>query len=213
VRRITRSQRQTSEELVALLATGSDPQSYREALDSPLQQHWKTAMQEEYGSLLEKTFTPAEKASTKSMAAGGCTRPGTNRTEQSDTRSDSSLKDTTSQLRTDGSSLDVITVFLNPEIDAAVHMELPDGIEWLSAQTASETPIEPTPRNSPSTAPRLWHQTVGCLLLSIGVHRPLADESLYISDTPGVLILLYVNDIVVLYTDAASEKAMSIRRP
>ena len=59
-------------------------------------------------------------------------------------------------------------------------------------------------------SPRLWHQTVGSFLLSIGVHRPLADESLYISDTPGVLILLYVNDIVVLYTDAASEKATSI---
>ena len=59
-------------------------------------------------------------------------------------------------------------------------------------------------------APRLWHQTVGSFLLSIGIHRPLADESLY---TLGVLILLYVNDLVVLYTDAASEKAMSIRRP
>ena len=142
----------------------------------------------------KKTFTPAEK---------------------SVTRPDSFVKgyDFAAQNGWKFDHLDVITAFLNPEIDAAVHMELPDGIEWLSAQTASETPIEPTPRNSPSTAPRLWHQTVGCFLLSIGVHRPLADESLYISDTPGVLILLYVNDIVVLYTDAASEKAMSIRRP
>jgi len=32
--------------------------------------------------------------------------------------------------------LDVVTVLLNPEINAAVHMELPEGIEWLSAQTA-----------------------------------------------------------------------------
>jgi len=42
--------------------------------------------------------------------------------------------------------LDVVTAFLNPAIDAAVHMELPEGIEWLSAQTASDSPIEITPR-------------------------------------------------------------------
>ena len=31
----------------------SDPRSYREALNSPLYKHWKSAMQEEYASLME----------------------------------------------------------------------------------------------------------------------------------------------------------------
>jgi len=29
--------------------------------------------------------------------------------------------------------LDVVTAFLNPDIDAEVYMQIPDGIEWLEA--------------------------------------------------------------------------------
>jgi len=66
-RRITRSQR--TEELVALVAD-SDPRSYREALGCPLHKHWKSAMQEEYASLMENdAFTLVKHTSSKPI---GC---------------------------------------------------------------------------------------------------------------------------------------------
>jgi len=47
--------------LAAEVSTDDDPQSYREAMNSPLQRQWKAAMQQEYASLLENhTFIPVE---------------------------------------------------------------------------------------------------------------------------------------------------------
>jgi hypothetical protein len=47
-----------------------DPQSYREAMNSPLQRQWKAAMQQEYASLLENhIFTPVEYTHSKPI---GC---------------------------------------------------------------------------------------------------------------------------------------------
>ena len=40
-------------DLLAANPSDSDPRSYREVLNSPLYKHWKSAMQEEYASLME----------------------------------------------------------------------------------------------------------------------------------------------------------------
>ena len=48
----------------------SDPKSYREALNSPLYKHWKSAMQEEYASLMENNaFTLVKHTESKPI---GC---------------------------------------------------------------------------------------------------------------------------------------------
>jgi len=56
-------------------------------------------------------------------------------------------------------------------------------------------------------APRLWHQESNGFLQSIGFHRSHPDISLYIRND-GVLILLYVDDILVFYTEEALENAL-----
>jgi len=43
----------TLPDLLAMNPSDSDPRSYREVLNSPLYKHWKSAMQEEYASLME----------------------------------------------------------------------------------------------------------------------------------------------------------------
>jgi len=53
-------------------------------------------------------------------------------------------------------------------------------------------------------APRLWNQ-------EIGFHRSHTDISLYIRND-GVLILLYVDDILVLYAEEESEKALEVKQ-
>ena len=112
--------------------------------------------------------------------------------------------------------LDVVTAFLNPEIDTEVYMQLPEGIEWLES-----TAILSSNRNcflhlnkalySLRQAPRLWHQEIDGFLQSIGFHCSHPDISLYIRNN-RVLILLYVNDILVFYAEEASEKAQEVKQ-
>jgi hypothetical protein len=109
--------------------------------------------------------------------------------------------------------LDVIPAFLNPEIDKEVHMELPDGIEWLD-ESISESESNFLRLKKAlyglKQAPRLWHQAINSFLLSIEFHRLDADQNLYIR-SDGVLVLLYVDDMLVFYADTASEKAMGVK--
>jgi Reverse transcriptase (RNA-dependent DNA polymerase) len=108
--------------------------------------------------------------------------------------------------------LDVVTAFLNPEIDAEVYMQLPEGIDWLESTTTPSGNRDCFLRLNKALyglrqAPRLWHQEIDGFLQSIGFHRSHADMGLYIR-SDGVLILLYVDDILVFYADEASEKAL-----
>ena len=125
--------------------------------------------------------------------------------------------------------LDVVTAFLNPKIDTEVFMQQPAGIEWLERKLATDAIdfIEPPESTEPPTreqyilrlnkalyglrqAPRLWHQTIDSFLLSIGFHRSNADPNLYIR-ADGVLLLLYVDDMLVAYADGSSERAIEVR--
>jgi len=57
-------------DLLAANPSDSDPRSYREALNSPLYKHWKSAMQEEYASLMENNaFTLVKHTESKPI---GC---------------------------------------------------------------------------------------------------------------------------------------------
>jgi len=145
--------------LAAEVSTDDDPQSYREAMNSPFQRQWKAAMQQEYASLLENnTFTPVEYAYSKPI---GCkwvykTKTNPNGTlrykaqlvikgyEQvqgvdfEETYAPVSKLPTLHYLMscvTQGGweidQLEVVTAFLNPAIDKDVYMQLPEGIDWL----------------------------------------------------------------------------------
>jgi len=107
--------------------------------------------------------------------------------------------------------LDAITAFLNPEIDTEVYMQLPEGIEWLESTAILSGNRDCFLRLNAlyglRQAPRLWHQEIDRFLQSTGFHRSHADISLYIRND-GVLILLYVDDILVFYAEVALEKAL-----
>jgi len=160
---LTRSQSRqaarASTTLAAEVSTDDDLQSYREAMNSPLQRQWKAAMQQEYASLLENhTFTPVEYSYSKPI---GCkwvyktkTNPdGTLRykarlvikgyeqvegVDFEETYAPVSKLPTLRYLRSCAAQggweidqLDVITAFPNPAIDKDVYMQLPEGIQWL----------------------------------------------------------------------------------
>ena len=80
--------------------------------------------------------------------------------------------------------LDVVTAFLNPEIDAEVYMQIPDGIEWLEAPSGFTSGCRFLRLNKAlyglRQAPKLWHDEISGFLLSLGLHSSEADPNLYI---------------------------------
>jgi len=67
----------------------SDPRSYCEALNSTLYKHWKSAMQEEYASLMENNvITLVKHTESKPIGCNWFIRQSIIQTECSDIRSD-----------------------------------------------------------------------------------------------------------------------------
>jgi len=243
-RRITRSHHLT--EYTALAAhtelaanlSDSNPRSYREALNSPLYKHWKSAMQEEYASLMENNaFTLIKHTESKPIGCkwvyktkhypDGTLRykarlvvKGYEQVKGIDFDETYAPVGKLTTLRYllcfmaynswNSDHLDVVTAFLNPEIDKVVYAELPEGIDWLS-----ESPRTGFLRLNKALyglmqAPRLWHQSIDGFLLSIGFHKASADHNLYICNQ-GVMLLLYVDDIQLLYAESTKSRAIDVK--
>jgi len=85
--------------------------------------------------------------------------------------------------------LDVVTAFLNPEIDNDdIYMTLRDG--WPEGLNAPKIDVRLRKAlYSHKQALRLWHDNTNAFLLSLGFTQSLADPNLYLP-SDGILILL-----------------------
>ena len=94
--------------------------------------------------------------------------------------------------------LDVVTAFLNPEIDEDVYMILPEGIPDAGTIVKLRKALYGL-----KTAPRLWNQEINGFLISLGFTQSLADPNLYIKqsiDNSGsIFLILYVDDMQIFY--------------
>jgi hypothetical protein len=106
--------------------------------------------------------------------------------------------------------LDVVTAFLNPEIDKVIFAELPEGIDWLSESPKTGFLRLNKALYGLKQPPRLWHQSIDGFLLSIGFHKASADHNLHICNQ-GVMLLLYVDDIQLLYAESAKSRAIDVK--
>lgn len=106
--------------------------------------------------------------------------------------------------------MDVVAAFLNPCIDRDdVYMALPEGMEWLDPSD-SEIPIAVRLLKALyglKQAPRLWYQEIHGFLTSLDFGQAHADMNLYIKE--GVYVLLYVDDILILYCNNAATVAIA----
>jgi len=95
--------------------------------------------------------------------------------------------------------MDVVTAFLNPKIDRDnIRMSLPPGIEWLESTTMkAESLVLRKALYGLKQAPRLWYEDIDGFLHSIGFKQSVEDPNLYLQ--PGVLLLLYVDDLLIAY--------------
>ena len=96
--------------------------------------------------------------------------------------------------------LDVVTAFLNPKIDwDNVYMCLPPGVDWLDPRFPLQGIVLLLKALfGLKQAPCMWYDEINKFLLSIGLKRSPTDPNLYIG--LGVLLLLYVDDIVLVHT-------------
>jgi len=98
--------------------------------------------------------------------------------------------------------IDVVTAFLNPEVDGDVYMAMPDGVEapaggpWVCKLRKSLYGLK--------QAPRLWNEHIDNFLRSLGLLRSEYDPNVYISAAGLIplILLLYVDDIL-LFSESA----------
>jgi hypothetical protein len=105
--------------------------------------------------------------------------------------------------------LDVVTAFLNPEIDDDdIYITLPEG--WPEGLNAPKLVVRLRKAlYGLIQASRLWHDDSNAFLLSLGFTQSLADPNLYLR-SHGILILLYVDDISKSYPEAAAKAAIEV---
>jgi hypothetical protein len=105
--------------------------------------------------------------------------------------------------------LDVVTAFLNPEIDNDdIYMTLPEG--WQEGSNAPKIVIRLRKAlYGLKQASWLCHNDINALLLSLGFTQSSADPNLYLR-SDGILILLDVDDISMSYLEAATKATIEV---
>jgi len=106
--------------------------------------------------------------------------------------------------------LDVVTTFINPEIDDDdIYMTLPEG--WPEGLNTPKIIVRLRKAlYGLKQAPRLWHDDINTFPLSLGFTQSSADPNLHLR-SDGILILLYVDDISMSYPQAAAKAAIEVK--
>jgi len=225
---------------LALTSINSDPFTYAEALDSPQRDHWKRAMEEECTSfLLNNTFTTINSREARQLRVkpigskwvcktklnpGGTIRykaclviKGYEQTDFRETYAPVGKRTTfrysTSLVGKHGwniDHLDVVTAFLNAEVnDDGVYMTLPKG--WPQGINTPTIIVRlKKALYGVKQAPRLWHNIINTCLLSPEFTKSRADPNLYLPHD-GILMVLYVDDISMLYAKDAIKAAIEVK--
>jgi len=107
--------------------------------------------------------------------------------------------------------MDVVTTFLNPKIDRDnIHMATPIGIEWLEPYIPDGSMLLlGKALYGLKQAPRLWFEDINGYLQSLGFWLSAEDPNLCLQ--PGVLLILYVDDLLIAY-DGTKGKGREIKR-
>jgi len=238
--RVTRSQGKASLDALTACAATGDPFSYAEAMESPQRDHWKRAMEQESSSImLNNTFSALTSREARQLQVkptgskwgyktkhnpDGSTRykarlviKGYEQTDFGETYAPVGKLTTFRYLISligtywwNMDYLDVVTAFLNPAIDDDdIYMTLPEG--WPVGFNAPKIIVRLRKAlYGLKQAPRLWHDDINAFLLSLWFTKSSADPNLYLP-SDGILILLYVDDISMLYPEAATKAAIEVK--
>jgi len=235
---VTRSQGTASAE--ALTASATDPFTYTEAMEIPQQNHWKSAIEEESTSiLLNNTFSALNSREARQLKVRPIGSKWVYKTKHNPDRSIqykvwlvikgykqtdfgetyapvaklTTFRYLISLIATYGWNMDhleVVTAFLNPEIDDDdIYMTLREA--WPECLNAPKIIVRLRKAlYGLKQAPWLWHDDINAFLLSLGFTQSSADPNLYLC-SDGILILLYVDDISMSYPEIAAKAAIVVK--
>jgi len=107
--------------------------------------------------------------------------------------------------------MDVVTAFLNLRIDRDnIHMATPSEIEWLGPYMPDGSMLLlQKALYGLKQVLRLWFEDINGYLQSLGFRQSAEDPNLYLQ--PGVLLILYVDDLLIAY-DETKGKGHEIKR-
>jgi hypothetical protein len=105
---------------------------------------------------------------------------------------------------------DVVTSFLNPEVDDDdVYITLPEG--WPKGLNTPTIIVRLKKALSGlKQAPRLWNNNITTFVLSLEFTQSQADLNLYLH-SECMLMLLYIDDISMLYRKDTTKAAMEVK--
>jgi hypothetical protein len=227
------------------LAVNGDPQTYEEAMASPQKVLWQQAIKEESTSILRNETFAINKQTESIMKPpigskwvfktkrnpDGSLRykarlviKGYMQNDWGETYAPVGKLTSFRYLASSAAALDlridhmdVVTAFLNPEVDDAnLYMIIPEG--WDSECSNGEIKPGTIVKLNKALyglkqAPRLWYRDIDTFLRFIGFIQSHADPNLYIygNGTRRVLLLLYVDDLSIGYPASAASEAVKIK--
>src|SRR5271154_4706049 len=98
--------------------------------------------------------------------------------------------------------IDVVTAFLAGELEEEIYMEQPEGFE-----IGSKEDFVCRLRKSIyglKQAPRVWNQKIRRFLKSIGFEQLYSDPCVYVNKETGIIIAMWVDDLVIFGKDMIS---------
>jgi len=224
----------------ASTSINSDPFTYVEAMDSQLRNNWKRAMEEECTSiLLNNTFTTINSQEARELQVKPIGSKWVYKTkhnpdstirfkacllikdyEQTDfwetyapVGNLTTIRYLISPVGKHGWNInhfDVVTAFLNLSVvDDDIYMTLPEG--WPEGLNAPGIVVRLQKALYGLKQPsRLWHNDINPFSLSIEFTQSLAEPNLNLC-SDGNLMLLYVDDISILYLEDATLAAIAVK--
>jgi len=103
--------------------------------------------------------------------------------------------------------MDVVTAFLAGELEEEIYMEQPEGFK-VGTQDDDLVCLLRKSLYGLKQAPRVWNQRIRRFLESIGFKPTYSDPCVYINDETGVMIAMWVDDLVIFGKDLASIDAV-----
>jgi hypothetical protein len=106
--------------------------------------------------------------------------------------------------------MDVVTAFLAGELEEEIYMEQPEGFKVGSKGDDLVCRLRKSIYGL-KQAPRVWNQRIRRFLKSIGFDQLYSDPCVYINKTTGIIIAMWVDDLIIFGKDMASINDLKVQ--
>src|SRR5579859_3429582 len=106
--------------------------------------------------------------------------------------------------------MDVVTAFLAGELEEEIYMEQPEGFEVGNKEDDLVCRLRKSIYGL-KQAPRVWNQKIRRYLKSIGFDQLYSDPCVYINKTTGIIIAMWVDDLIIFGKNMASINALKVQ--